>query len=138
MLMAANATPVSKKVFWIGHIISGFAILFLLFDAIIKVLQLAPAVESTVQLGYAAQLVLPLGLIELACIAVYVFPRTAVLGAILLTGWFGGAMATHVRAGSPLFSVIFPIIIGALVWGGLFLRDERLREFLPLRKPLAH
>jgi hypothetical protein len=121
--------------FWGGHIISGLAILFLLLDAAIKVLQLAPAVESTVQLGYAAAFVLPLGLFELACIAVYVFPRTAVLGAVLLTGYLGGAIATHVRAGSPPFSIIFPIIIGALIWGGLFLRDARLRDVLPFRTP---
>lgn len=134
MITTATATSGSNMTFWGGHIISGFAILFLIFDAVIKVAQATPAVESTVQLGYAAELVLPLGLIQLVCIAVYVFPRTAVLGAILLTGWFGGAMATHVRAGSPAFSIIFPIIISALVWGGLFLRDARLRGLLPFRK----
>ena len=134
MVSTINTASRSKTTLWSGHIISGFAILFLIFDAVIKVLQLAPAVESTVQLGYVAAFVLPLGLLELACIAAYTFPRTAVLGAILLTGYLGGALATHVRAGSPAFSMIFPIIIGALVWGGLFLRDARLRALLPFRK----
>ena len=117
-----------------GNILSGLAILFLLFDSVIKVAQAAPAVESTVQLGYPAEYVVVFGLAELVCLALYVFPRTAVLGAILLTGWFGGAMATHVRAGSPVFSVIFPILLGLMVWGGLFLRDARMRDVLPFRK----
>jgi len=134
MVAATTNDAASKWTSRAGYILSGLAILFLLFDAAIKVLQLAPAVESTVQLGYPAELVVMLGLSELVCIAVYVFPRTAVLGAILLTGWFGGAMATHVRNGSPVFSIVFPVIIGALVWGGLYLRDSRLRELLPLRK----
>ena len=134
MVATTTSASTSKLAFRAGHIASGLAVLFLVFDAAIKVLQLAPAVESTVQLGYPAEYVVILGLIELVCIAVYVFPRTAVLGAILLTGWFGGAMATHVRNGSPTFSVVFPIIIGALVWGGLYLRDARLRELLPFRK----
>jgi hypothetical protein len=114
---------------------SALAIAFLAFDALIKLLQLAPAVDSTVQLGYAAQVVLPLGVVQLFCLALYVFPRTAMLGAMMLTGYLGGAIATHVRNGSPLFSLIFPILIGALIWGGLFLRDERLRELLPFRRP---
>ena len=134
MVTATTSASTSKLSFRAGHIVGGLAVLFLIFDAAIKVLQLAPAIESTAQLGYAAQLVLPLGIAELICIAVYVYPRTAVLGAILLTGWFGGAMATHVRNGSPTFSIVFPIIIGALVWGGLYLRDARLRELLPFRK----
>jgi hypothetical protein len=119
---------------WTGYALSGFAVLFLIFDAVIKVIQAAPAVESNVQLGYPAEYIVMLGLVELICIAAYIFPRTAVLGAILLTGWFGGAMATHVRAGSPAFSVIFPIIIGLMVWGGLYLRDARLRAIVPFRK----
>ena len=134
MVTTANTISGSKTIAWAGYVLSGFAVLFLIFDAVIKAVQAAPAVESTVQLGYPAGYVVALGLIELACIAAYVFPRTAVLGAILLTGWFGGAMATHVRAGSPVFSIVFPVIIGALVWGGLYLRDARLRELLPFRK----
>jgi len=130
MLAATHAVPAVKTVIWAGRIISAFAMLFLAFDTIIKVLNLAPAVEATTQLGYPASLVVTIGLIELACLAVYLIPRTSVLGAILLTGYLGGAIATQVRAGSPLFSVVFPVIMGALIWGRLFLRDERVRALL--------
>ena len=118
---------------WAGRILSALAVLFLIFDSVIKVLKLAPAVEATTQLGYPAGLVIGIGVLELACLAVYVFPRTAVLGAIVLTGYLGGAIATNLRAGTPVFNVIFPAIIGALIWGGLFLRDARLRALVPLR-----
>jgi hypothetical protein len=128
-----QTAPVSKKMFWAGHILSALAILFLLFDGIIKVTQHPEAVRPTIELGYPASLVLGIGLIELVCLAVYVIPRTSILGAILLTGYLGGAVATQVRAGTNLFSIFFPIIIGALVWGGLFLRDNRLRALIPLR-----
>jgi hypothetical protein len=103
----------------------------LFFDGIIKVLRLAPAVEGTVRLGYSVSEVLPLGVVLLACLAVYVLPRTSILGAILLTGYLGGATATQVRLGDPWF--LFPVAVGVLVWGGLFLRDDRLRALLPLR-----
>ena len=134
MLSATQTVPVSKTMIWAGRIMIAIAVLFLIFDGIIKVLTLAPAVEATVQLGYPESLVLGIGIIELACLAVYVIPRTSVLGAILLTGYLGGAIATQVRAGSDLFPVVFPIMIGVLVWGGIFLRDDRLRALIPLRK----
>ena len=89
--------------------------------------------EATTQLGYPESLVFGIGIIELVCLVVYVMPRTSVLGAILLTGYLGGTVATNVRAGSELFSVFFPTIIGVLIWGGLFLRDRRLRALIPLR-----
>lgn len=95
-------------------------------------LNLAPAVEATTQLGYPAGLVITIGVIELVCLAVYAIPRTSTLGAILLTGYLGGAFATQLRAESAPFSLVFPLIIGALIWGGLFLRDGRARAlFLP-------
>ncbi|HEU5090379.1 MAG TPA: DoxX family protein [Roseiflexaceae bacterium] len=134
MISTAAVAPVSKTTSRIGILLSVLAILFLAFDAVIKVLQLAPAVESTTSLGYAVSMILPFGLAELACLALYAYPRTAVLGAILLTGWFGGAMATHVINGSPVFSVVFPLLIGAFVWGGLFLREPRMRTLLPFRR----
>ena len=134
MVTTAKTTSGSKAVAWSGYALSGLAILFLLFDTVIKIVQAAPAVESNVQLGYPAAYVALFGVAELICLALYAFPRTAVLGAVLLTGWFGGAMATHVRAGSPAFSVIFPILIGLMVWGGLFLRDARLRQIFPFRR----
>jgi hypothetical protein len=134
MLAATQPVRAVKTTIWVGRILSTLAILFLAFDSIIKVLNLPPAMEATTQLGYPASLVVVIGLIELACLAIYAIPRTAVLGAILLTGYLGGAIATQVRAESALFSVVFPIIIGALIWGGLFLRDARLRALVPLEK----
>jgi hypothetical protein len=112
---------------WIARGVRALPILFLSMDAIIKLLKLAPAVEATMQLGYPAEIVVGLGVVLLACLALYVLPRTSVLGAILLTGYLGGAVATHVRVGSPVFSLVFPIILGALLWGGLLLQNPRLR-----------
>lgn len=122
----------SKTSLWAGRVISALAILFLIFDGVIKVMQMPQAVEPTVKFGYAAGLVLILGLIELGCLALYLFPRTSVLGAILLTGYLGGAIATQVRVGAEPFSIVFPIIMGALIWGGLFLRDSQLRALVPV------
>ena len=133
MQTATQTMSSSKPMLWAGWIISALAVLFLIFDTVIKVLKLAPAVEATTQLGYPESLVITIGVIELVCLAVYVFPRTAVLGAILLTGYLGGAIAINLRAGMPTFNVIFPMIIGALVWGGLFLREAHLRAIVPLR-----
>jgi hypothetical protein len=132
---AAGSQP-SKKMVWTGRILSGLGVLFLLFDATVKVLQLPPAMQGTAQLGYPASVVLPLGILQLVCLAVYLVPRTSVLGAILWTGYLGGAIATHVRLGNPLFShVLFPVYLAALLWGGLWLRDERVRAVL--RAPAA-
>jgi hypothetical protein len=118
MLAATPSVPTVKTTIWAGRIISALVVLFLVFDTISKVLNLAPAVQATTQLGYPTSLVVIIGLIELACLVIHAIPRTSVLGAILLTGYLGGALATQLRAGSSLFSVIFPIIIGALIWGG--------------------
>ncbi|MEP7002290.1 MAG: DoxX family protein [bacterium] len=127
--------PVTPKTqLWIARILSGLAIAFLAFDAGIKVLQLAPAVEGTLALGYPATSVLGIGLLEFACLVLYVIPRTAPLGAILLTGYLGGAVASNVRLGNPLFShILFPTYVAALIWGGLYLRDARLRLLVPVR-----
>jgi len=98
---------------------SAFAVLFLLFDASVKVLQLPIAVEATTQLGYTTNLLFWLGLLELACLALYLFPRTGVLGAVLWTGYLGGAIATHVRVGNPLLSqALFPVYVALILWGG--------------------
>ena len=118
-----------------GNILTGLAVLFLAFDTVLKVLQLAPAVEGTTALGYPANTVLAIGLIELVCLALYVVPRTSVLGAILLTGYLGGAIATHVRIASPLAThTLFPIYIAIVLWAGLYLRETRLRDLLPFRR----
>jgi hypothetical protein len=111
------------------------AVLFLLFDSVVKVLKLAPGVEGTVALGYPASAVLGIGLVELLCAIVYVMPQTSVFGAILLTGYLGGAIATHVRIGNPLLThVLFPIYVAVLIWRALFLRDPRVRALIPLRR----
>jgi hypothetical protein len=125
---------VSKGQLWTGRVLTGLSVAFLLFDATLKVLRRAPAVEGTIALGYPASTVLGIGLAELACVALYVVPRTSFLGAILLTGYLGGAIATHVRVGNPLFShVLFPVYVALLIWGGLYLRDERVRALVSVR-----
>ena len=118
---------------WAGRIISSLSALFLLLDGVMKLVKPAFVVEATVRLGYPESVIFGLGIVLTACTVLYMIPRTSVLGAILLTGYLGGAVATHVRAGEGLFPMFFPVIIGVLVWGGLFLRDERLRTLIPLR-----
>jgi hypothetical protein len=135
-MQSVNQTSsVSKTSLWAGRIISALVALFLLFDSTIKILKLAPAVEGTVRAGYPASVVFPLGIVLLACVAAYVIPRTSVLGAILLTGYLGGATATMVRVQDPWF--LFPVGLGVLVWAGIFLRDDQLRTLIPLRSSTA-
>ncbi len=134
MQSTTQTTAESDKALWTGRIMSGLAVLFLLFDAGMKVMRLDPAVEGTVALGYPTSAVFGIGLLLLVCTILYAIPRTAVLGAILLTGYLGGAIATHVRIGNPLFShVLFPFYVALLLWGGLLLREGRLRALMPLR-----
>lgn len=126
---------VSSTSHWAGRILSGVALLFLLFDSGIKILKLAPAVQGTVGLGYSETAVVPIGIVLLACTLLYAFPRTAIFGAVLLTGYLGGAVASQVRAGNPLFThVLFPVYFACLLWGGLYLRDANLRALVPLRR----
>jgi hypothetical protein len=120
---------------WIARILGGLGVLFLAFDALMKVLMLAPAVEGTTQLGYPVHTIFPIGMLQVVLLVLYLVPRTTVLGAVLWTGYLGGAIATHVRAESPLFThVLFPIYIALLLWAPLWLRDPRLRALLPLVK----
>jgi DoxX-like family len=129
----AQFAPVSKGRLWTGRIMSALPALFLFVDSVGKLVKPAPVVEGTVQLGYPESVLLGLGIVLLTCTFLYVIPRTAVLGAILLTGYLGGAIATHVRVGSPLFShTLFPVYVALLIWGGLYLRDDRLRALIPL------
>jgi len=117
----------------IGRVLSALAILFLTFDVAIKLVQLPLVGETMAQLGYERDLGLTIGIVELVCLVLYVVPRTAMLGAILWTAVFGGAIATHIRVDSPLFShVLFGVYLGLLVWGGLYLRNPRVRELLPV------
>jgi hypothetical protein len=116
---------------WVGRVISGFVVLFMIFDAVGKLLKIPQVVQATtVQLGFPESTIIGIGVVLLGCTAVYVVPRTAPLGAVLLTGYLGGATAANVRVGDPLFETIFPILFALLVWLGLILRDERVRAVL--------
>ena len=122
----------SKKMMWAGYALSGLVTLFLLMDATMKLLQLPIVVETGLALGWPAETAFPLGVILLICTLLYAWPRTAILGAILLTGYLGGAIASHIRIGNPLFShVLFGVYLALFVWGVLWLRDTRLRALLP-------
>ena len=120
----------NKSSLWAGRILSALPVLFLLLDGIMKLVKPAFVVEATVQLGYRESVIIGLGVVLVACTILYLIPRTAVLGAILLTGYLGGAVATHVRVGGPLFSILMPVILGAMLWGGLYLGDERVRSLV--------
>lgn len=126
--------PVSKGRVWAGRIVSILPALFLIVDAVMKFIKPAPVVDGTVKLGYSESVILPLGIVLLVCTVLYLIPKTAVLGAILLTGYLGGAVATHVRVQEGLFSIIFPVVFGALLWLGLWLRDPLLSKLVPLRQ----
>jgi len=134
MQSATQTAPASKKMVWAGRIMSILVVLFLTFDAIIKVMRIPPALEGTARLGYPLSVVLPLGVVLLTCVVLYVIPSTSFLGAILLTGYLGGAVASNVRVGNPLFGyVLAPIYVAVLMWGGLYLRDDRVRALIPRR-----
>lgn len=124
----------SRARVWTGRILTGISIVFLLFDGVTKLMLIKPVVDAMPPLGYPVSLTRPIGVIVLVCLAVYVIPRTAVLGAILLTGFLGGAVATNYRIGNPLLThVLFPVYVALFVWGGLYLRDARLRALIPFR-----
>lgn len=119
---------------WAGYLISGLPVLFLLFDSLGKFVKPEPIVTGTVELGYQETVILPLGIILLVCTIIYLIPKSSVLGAILLTGYLGGAVATHVRVGNPLFThTLFPVYIGVLLWLGIYLRSPGLRRLIPFR-----
>ena len=129
-----HATAVSKGSLWTGRILGALSTLFLLMDGVMKLIKSAPVVEATVRLGYPESVIQSLGIVLLLCTILYAIPRTSILGAILLTGYLGGAVAANVRVGNPLFShTLFPVYIAVLVWGGLYLRDRRLRGLISVR-----
>jgi hypothetical protein len=132
---SAARTSSSKTSVWVGRILSGLVVLFLIPDGIIKFIKPAPVIDAFAHLGWPLSNAVTIGTLLLVCTSLYVIPRTSVLGAILLTGYLGGAVATHLRVGDPLFShILFPTYLGALLWLGLYLRDDRLRALIPLRK----
>lgn len=128
---ASTTTPSSTRARWAGRILSAIAVLFLTFDMAIKLVGAKAAVEGTTQLGWQPHHLPTLGVIQLVCLVLYLVPRTAPLGAVLWTGYLGGAIATHLRLDNPLFThILFPIYVAALLWGGLYLRDARVRTLV--------
>src|SRR6187402_1386041 len=126
---------ISKTQRWISYIMSGLVILFMLFDSIMKFVKPREVIEGTLALGYGEEHLIVIGTLGLISTLLYALPRTSFLGAILLTAYFGGAVATHVRLNNPMFThTLFTVYFGILIWGGLWLRNSKLRELLPLRQ----
>lgn len=131
---ASQVTSPSKGSIWTGRVISALIVLFLLFDSVLKFMKPAPVVETFAHLGLSISLAKPLGIILIVCALLYAIPQTSILGAILLSGYLGGAVCTHLRVGDPLFShILFPTYMGALLWLAIYLRDVRLRALIPFR-----
>jgi hypothetical protein len=135
MVSQSNGSAGAKWMQWTGWGMTGLMIAFMLFDSVTKLMLEQHVVEATTQIGYPLDVIRPIGFIGLACTVLYAIPRTSILGAILLTGYLGGAIASKVRIEDPIFSsVLFGVYFGILVWGGLYLRDERLRALIPLSR----
>jgi DoxX-like family len=134
MVSIIEPAPTSNKMLWSGRVVAALAIIFMVLDAILHALKPAPVVQAFDHLGFPLSTALTLSIIVFVSVAVYAIPRTSVLGAILLSGYLGGAVSSHLRVSDPLFDTLFPIGIGVLVWGGLYLRDDRLRALIPLRR----
>ncbi len=135
--VTARATSGRSVTVWVGRILSGLVVLFLLLDGAMKLVPLRPVIDASNQIGWPSDFTTlrALGAVLIASALLYAYPRTAMLGAILLTGYLGGAVATHARIGSPLFShTLFGVYIGVLAWGGLWFRDRELRMLLPIRR----
>ena len=126
--------PVSSKRLLAGRIVSAFVALFMVFDSVTKVIKVPPVMEAFGRLGFPESTAPGIGILLLVCLVVYLIPRSAVLGAILLTGYLGGATAANVRVGDPVFETIFPVLFGILVWAGILLREGRLGDVVPLRR----
>lgn len=136
MSSKAESGSLSKGSLWTGRIVSGIVVLFLTFDGVTKLMKAPQVVKATAQIGFPESTIVGIGITVLVCTALYVIPRTSILGAILLTAHLGGATAANVRAGSPVLNTSFPIVFGVLVWLGLFLREYRLRALIPLRRQI--
>ena len=133
-MQSDQTASVSMKRLWAGRILSGLAVLFFLFDSITKLMRVNAVVQGFVQMGYPVRFVPIIGAILLACVIVYLIPRTSILGAVLLTGYLGGAIASNLRVEAPLFTyVLAPLYFAVLVWGGLYLRDDRVRALIATR-----
>ncbi|MDP9279158.1 MAG: DoxX family protein [Gemmatimonadota bacterium] len=134
MTMIEPGTQSSGKL-WARRVLTALPVLFLLFDVVIHFMKPAVVVTGFEQLGWSASLSVPLAIVELVCLVLYLIPRASVLGAVLLTGYLGGAVATNLRVGAPMFTnILFPVYVGLFLWGGLYLRDAGLRAVFPVRK----
>lgn len=133
MQSANEAGHVSKGSLWTGRIISGLVVLFMVFDGVTKVIKEPHVMAASQQLGFSPGAIVGIGITALVCTAFYAIPATNVLGAILLTGYLGGAIATNVHSGTVVFNIVFPAVFGALAWAGIFLRDKRLQALIPFR-----
>lgn len=128
-----QAVPAPKWMFWVGVVLSALPVLMLLMSATFKFIPPTPDMETELaKIGLNGNQLLGLGILELTCVIIYLIPRTSVLGAILLTGYMGGAIATHVRVGD--FNIFMHVLLGVLVWLGMYLRDARLRELIPVKR----
>jgi hypothetical protein len=135
MESSIHTGPISNKRVWAGRIVSALPVLFLLFDGTIHIMRIPAVVAGFAQAGFPISTAVPLGIIEIVCIILYVIPRTSVLGAILLTGYLGGAVATNVRQQLPMLGyVLAPVYVAVFLWGGLWLRDGRVRSLVPLTR----
>jgi hypothetical protein len=130
--MSLHEAPVAKGSLWAGRVATALPALFLLLDGVAKLFKPAAVIEATTQLGYAENVIVPIGIVLVVCTLLYLIPKTSVVGAILVTGFLGGAVATHVRAGTGVFPIVFPVILGSLLWLGLYLRNPSLRLLVPL------
>jgi DoxX-like family len=129
--MNTQPTFPSQKTLWAGHVMSALPVLLLLVSGVMKLAKPAPVTQGFAHFGFPEALIVPLGILELACTVVYLVPRTSILGAILLTGYLGGATVTNLRIGD---SFLIPVLMGVLLWGALFLRDPRVRDLIPVRR----
>jgi hypothetical protein len=135
MQTETSTTSLPKASIWAGRIISGFLTAFMIFDGVIHILRPAPVVKGFAKLHFPLRFAVPLAVIELVSLLLYVIPRTSILGAILLTGYYGGAVAVQMPTGNSLFGeILFPVYFGILLWTGIYLRDKRLRTFIPFRR----
>jgi hypothetical protein len=124
----------SKTTVWLSRVMVGLSSLFFIMDGVMKLFKPSFVVSATTELGYPEATIIGIGVTLLVCTALYLVPRTSILGAVLITGYLGGAIASKVRVEGPVFDFVFAIAIGAMVWGGLWLRDTRLRELFPWQK----
>lgn len=134
MESTSQNSQTSKKMLWAGRVVSALPVLMLLFSAALKLMRPPEVLQEFGRLGYPESLIVGIGILEILCTVVYVIPRTSILGAILVTGYLGGATATHVRIGDVF---IGPVLFGVLIWAGLYLRDARIRALIPLRSRSA-